>query len=208
MPYRPAVAFMKNYTARHDWLPGVPLEEIGNLQVWPGGREGRRGDRAPPPPEPEGCRVGAVAGLLARGNLSSSETVWRRGGLYCIRATKTHHVNRYGTPGSSSATSSMKQQRPWWWFLATAASCCWASIDIKTLPPDLSRWLGSGRETTAEGSSPRISPDWAGDHSAVLDGDQGRVILSWTISGDTVEFKVRFACSQKIVKSFIVLVYN
>ena len=66
MPYRPAVAFMKNYTARHDWLPGVPLEEIGNLQVWPGGREGRRGVR-PPPPEPEGCRVGAVAGLLARG---------------------------------------------------------------------------------------------------------------------------------------------
>jgi hypothetical protein len=77
------------------------------------------------------------------------------------------------------------------WILTTALYCCCcclsrASIDIKTLPPDL-RWLGG----VATAQSPvRISPEWSGDHSAVLDGDQGRVILSWTINGDVVDFMV------------------
>jgi hypothetical protein len=79
-------------------------------------------------------------------------------------------------------------KRPWWWILALAASVSWASIDIKTLPPDL-RWLG-GREAS-DAASPRITPEWTGDHSAVLDGDQGRVVLSWSISDDVVDFKVR-----------------
>jgi hypothetical protein len=82
----------------------------------------------------------------------------------------------------------------WWWWswvLTTAlcCCCCLASIDIKTLPPDL-RWLGGVATAQSPALLPRISPEWAGDHSAVLDGDQGRVILSWTINGDVVDFMV------------------
>jgi hypothetical protein len=86
-----------------------------------------------------------------------------------------------------------KTTTSWWWswVLTTALCCCClsrASIDIKTLPPDL-RWLG-GVATAGSPVLPRISPEWAGDHSAVLDGDQGRVILSWTINEDVVDFMV------------------
>ncbi len=89
----------------------------------------------------------------------------------------------------------MKKTTSWWWswVLTTALCCCCclsrASIDIKTLPPDL-RWLGGVATAQSPALLPRISPEWAGDHSAVLDGDQGRVILSWTINGDVVDFMV------------------
>ncbi len=32
--------------------------------------------------------------------------------------------------------------------------------------------------------------DWSGDHSAVLDGDQGNVVLYWSIQEDYIYFKV------------------
>jgi hypothetical protein len=87
-----------------------------------------------------------------------------------------------------------KTTTSWSWILTATAICCCcclsrASIDIKTLPPDL-RWLGGVATAQSPALLPRISPEWAGDHSAVLDGDQGRVILSWTINGDVVDFMV------------------
>ena len=61
-----------------------------------------------------------------------------------------------------------------------------ASINIKTLPPDLERVglsaLPSVRST--------ISPDWTGQHSAALDADQDKVWLSWTIEQQYITFKV------------------
>ena len=63
-----------------------------------------------------------------------------------------------------------------------------SSVDIKTLPPDPDQ-----KESAAISESSRrslIVPDWAGDHSAVLDGDQGRVILSWSVQGEYVNFQV------------------
>ena len=32
--------------------------------------------------------------------------------------------------------------------------------------------------------------DWSGDHSAVLDGDQGNVVLYWSIQEEYIYFKV------------------
>ena len=70
-----------------------------------------------------------------------------------------------------------------------------SSIDIKTLPPDLRR-LGrldaSGTALRPPGAAVRstIAPEWNGDHSAVLDGDQGKVSLSWSIEQDYINFKV------------------
>jgi hypothetical protein len=97
-----------------------------------------------------------------------------------------------------------KTTTSWSWILTATAICCCcclsrASIDIKTLPPDL-RWLG-GVATAQSPVLPRISPEWAGDHSAVLDGDQGRVILSWTINGDVVDFMVsiQYLCVRYIL---------
>ena len=90
----------------------------------------------------------------------------------------------------------------WWhscWLVLTAPAAAWASIDIKTLPPDL-RWLGGGDAAVRTEGLSRVSPDWAGDHTAVLDGDQGRVVLSWAINGDTVDFKVR---AQPAVKGTV-----
>ena len=61
-----------------------------------------------------------------------------------------------------------------------------ASINIKTLPPNLERVglsaLPSVRST--------ISPDWTGQHSAALDADQDKVWLSWTIEQQYITFKV------------------
>ena len=64
------------------------------------------------------------------------------------------------------------------------------SIDIKTLPPDLRR-LGLD-QVLGPPSSLRstLPPDWTGDHEAVLDGDQGKVLLSWSIDGEYIHFKV------------------
>ena len=68
-----------------------------------------------------------------------------------------------------------------------------SSIDIKTLPPDLRRLAfdSSGLlGAPSTGLRSTISPDWTGDHSAVLDGDQGKVSLSWSIDEDYINFKV------------------
>ena len=52
-----------------------------------------------------------------------------------------------------------------------------SSIDIKTLPPDLRRLAlnpsGSFLMDPLPSLRSTISPEWNGDHSAVLDGDQG-----------------------------------
>jgi len=61
-----------------------------------------------------------------------------------------------------------------------------ASININTLPPDFRRMDFSER------IPPRstINPAWTGDHSAALDGEQNKVLVSWTLMGDQVEFQV------------------
>jgi hypothetical protein len=60
------------------------------------------------------------------------------------------------------------------------------SININTLPPDL-RSL-----EFLERVPPRstIEPAWTGRHRAALDGDQNKVRVSWTVSGDSIEFQV------------------
>ena len=35
-----------------------------------------------------------------------------------------------------------------------------------------------------------INPAWTGDHSAALDGEQNKVLVSWSMMGDQVEFQV------------------
>ena len=61
-----------------------------------------------------------------------------------------------------------------------------ASININTLPPDFRRLEFS------EVIPPRstINPAWTGEHSAALDGEQNKVVVSWTMIGDHVEFQV------------------
>lgn len=60
------------------------------------------------------------------------------------------------------------------------------SININTLPPDL-RSL-----EFLERVPPRstIEPAWTGRHRAALDGDQNKVRVSWTVSGDSIEFQL------------------
>ena len=62
-----------------------------------------------------------------------------------------------------------------------------ASININTLPPDFRRM------DLSERIPPRstINPAWTGDHSAALDGEQNKVVVSWSMIGDQVEFQVR-----------------
>ena len=59
-----------------------------------------------------------------------------------------------------------------------------ASININTLPPDFRR-LSEGIPAVS-----RINPAWTGDHSAALDGEQNKVLVSWSVIGDQVEFQV------------------
>ena len=63
---------------------------------------------------------------------------------------------------------------------------CLASININTLPPDLRRLDFLDR------IPPRstINPVWKGDYSAALDGEQNKVLLSWSVMEDQVEFQV------------------
>jgi hypothetical protein len=65
-----------------------------------------------------------------------------------------------------------------------------SSIDIKTLPPDPETKDLLAAAILEPTRRSVIVPDWAGDHSAVLDGDQGRVILSWSVQGEYVNFQV------------------
>ena len=90
-------------------------------------------------------------------------------------------------------------------FLQTLYRLTGCSIDIKTLPPDLRRLAfdSSGHlGVPSPGLRSTISPDWTGDHSAVLDGDQGKVTLSWSITEDYINFKVNKTfysqCSLKL----------
>ena len=64
---------------------------------------------------------------------------------------------------------------------------CLASININTLPPDLRRL------DFMDHIPPRstINPVWSGDYSAALDGEQNKVLLSWAVMDDQVEFQVR-----------------
>ena len=62
----------------------------------------------------------------------------------------------------------------------------YASININTLPPDFRRLeLSAGIPAVK-----RINPAWTGDHSAALDGEQNKVLVSWSVLGDHVEFQV------------------
>ena len=50
-----------------------------------------------------------------------------------------------------------------------------------------------------------LSPEWSGNHGAVLDGDQGKVSLSWSIENEYINFKVEqklsmFSTRFKIVR--------
>ena len=65
-------------------------------------------------------------------------------------------------------------------------SSCLASININTLPPDLRRL------DFLDHIPPRstINPVWSGDYSAALDGEQNKVLLSWSVMDDQVEFQV------------------
>ena len=65
-------------------------------------------------------------------------------------------------------------------------SSCLASININTLPPDLRRL------DFLDHIPPRstINPVWSGDYSAALDGEQNKVLLSWSVMDDEVEFQV------------------
>ena len=63
-----------------------------------------------------------------------------------------------------------------------------ASININTLPPDLRRldFLDSVPPRST------INPVWSGEYNAALDGEQNKVLVSWTILGpeEGVEFQV------------------
>ena len=63
-----------------------------------------------------------------------------------------------------------------------------ARININTLPPDLRRleFLDSVPPRST------INPVWSGEYSAALDGEQNRVLVSWTVLGpeEGVEFQV------------------
>jgi hypothetical protein len=66
-----------------------------------------------------------------------------------------------------------------------------SSIDIKTLPPDPeTKDLLAAAASLEPTRRSVIVADWAGDHSAVLDGDQGRVILSWSVQEEYMNFQV------------------
>ena len=56
-----------------------------------------------------------------------------------------------------------------------------ASINTNNLPPDIRRLEPGVRS---------INPGWTGEHSAALDGEQNKVVVSWTLSADKVEFQV------------------
>ena len=72
--------------------------------------------------------------------------------------------------------------------LGSLVSMVRASININTLPPDLRRldFLDSVPPRST------INPVWSGEYSAALDGEQNKVLVSWTVLGqeDGVEFQV------------------
>jgi len=79
--------------------------------------------------------------------------------------------------------------------LATSLLLCsavtQASININTLPPDL-RSLEFLQRAPPRAT---IEPAWSGHHSAALDGDQDRVHVSWTVTGDSIEFQLEVRTS-------------
>ena len=92
--------------------------------------------------------------------------------------------------------------------LACLISLVGSSIDIKTLPPDLRRLrlspsssflapAGGGTLDSGGGVNTAAAADWSGDHSAVLDGDQGKVSLSWSIKDQFIYFKVRLVKEEE-----------
>ena len=84
----------------------------------------------------------------------------------------------------------MSQFQPMLTFLSVLklARVTHASININTLPPDLRRF------EFLDNVPPRstINPVWSGDYSAALDGEQNKVLVSWTVLGpdDGIEFQV------------------
>lgn len=72
--------------------------------------------------------------------------------------------------------------------LGSLVSMAMASININTLPPDLRRleFLDSVPPRST------INPVWSGEYSAALDGEQNKVLVSWTVLGpeEGVEFQV------------------
>ena len=75
----------------------------------------------------------------------------------------------------------------------TLVSPLLASININTLPPDLRRL------DFLDHIPPRstINPVWSGDYSAALDGEQNKVLVSWTVLGqeEGIEFQVCVLCT-------------
>ena len=62
-----------------------------------------------------------------------------------------------------------------------------ASPNMDRIDPDQADTGSAEFEPTRRSS---IDPEWTGDHSVVLDGDQGHVILRWGIQGEYVHFQV------------------
>ena len=74
--------------------------------------------------------------------------------------------------------------------LSTVLTIVQASININTLPPDLRRL--EFRDNFPPRST--INPVWSGDYSAALDGEENKVLVSWTVLGpeEGVEFQVGY----------------
>ena len=74
-------------------------------------------------------------------------------------------------------------------WVVTLVSVVGASININTLPPDLRRLDWSNDNFPPRST---INPVWTGDYSAALDGEQNKVLVSWTVLGqeEGVEFQV------------------
>merc|ERR1719222_760595 len=64
-----------------------------------------------------------------------------------------------------------------------------SSIHIKPLPHE------QPKTYPYKSSSLHYEEDWNGEHSAVLDGDQGNVVLYWSIIDDYIYFKVECRCT-------------
>ena len=81
--------------------------------------------------------------------------------------------------------------------LCLLVSSCQASININTLPPDLRRL------DFLDHIPPRstINPVWSGDYSAALDGEQNKVLLSWSVVEDQVEFQVGCLLSPRTIET-------
>ena len=107
---------------------------------------------------------------------------WERGETLSISGTLSESTPRHSDGMSRSLLTVSIMIRA----VLCLVSSCLASININTLPPDLRRL------DFLDHIPPRstINPVWSGDYSAALDGEQNKVLLSWSVMDDQVEFQV------------------